>query len=195
MQFDLWIDTTEWVVLRREMRFAEEAVAISSACRRIRFRPGFEASDFQVRGPAGTETIQVGPPTAHGDGDMAFRYQSAAEVSAKAGMRVLQPDPATIPRGFRCEGHFVHPPSPGSVFRRRVTTRYVQGDQVISLNQGPMSPREWRDRDRQGEPREIKPGVFFWVKHNLRLVLIGPREADRDQLRRCAASVDWRDAR
>jgi hypothetical protein len=187
MTHDVWVHQKRFVALRWVVRVNGRTWR-NVGFENIKFDVDLSDDDFQTGAPEGVTTVQV----RRGQPVRSLELASPDEVRRVVGVRVLQPK--WVPGGYRLTGYSVAPPSPMSLFRRRVSVRYAAGERIILLSMGPLMPRGEREpgeREASSQPTEVRPGVYFWTKHNVRLALIGPRDADRDDLRRCAESVDW----
>ncbi len=191
---DVWIDGQQWVALRQEAHSG--SVVWRRRCfDRIDFKPELADDAFEYQPPQGTQVIDLSRRPAEGQKGRveAFRLSTAYEVHQRFGVRVMQP--RWVPDGFSLAAFLVHPPAPGvGVFQRRISAKYSQQQSVIMLTQGGAAPRKQKKSERPQQPAEIKPGMLFWVKHGIRLLLIGPRGMDSSDLQRCARSVNWYDA-
>ncbi len=187
---DVWIDSTEYVALRQDL-LSHGRVWRKSEFARVNFQPGLGDDDFRFQPPDGVKVVKGGDGQ-DGRGAPPIVVDSPDKVRQMTGLRVLQP--SYVPDDFALEGYLIFPPPPTGVFHRRLAVKYIRDGRVIMLNQGITAPGRRVTTPPPPDPTEIKPGVFFWSKHEIRLLLIGPRELDRGDLRRCAESVDWYDA-
>ncbi len=187
---DVRIDAARFVALRQEVKSGDR-IWRASRFKRVDYEVELSDGDFRFTPPAGTSRIKAAPHP----GDRAaagFDYDTAGEVRRKAGFRIMEP--SFVPPGFGRDAYQVGAPRPGALFHRRLSVRYLKDNDVLMVSQGIAGPIARRPGDEPTRPTQMKPGVFFWTKHEIRLLLIGPRDHDADELRKCAESVDWYDA-
>lgn len=187
---DVWIDAARYVALRQEVKSGDR-IWRASRFKRVDYDPELSDGDFRFTPPTGTKRIQVeaGPGAPFPEG---YDYSSPHDVRRKAGYRIMEP--SYVPPGFSRQAYQVGAPRPGSLFHRRLSVRYLKGNDMLMVNQGIVGPIGRRPGGEPDKPTRMKPGVWFWTKHEIRLLLIGPRDYNDDELRKCAESVDWYDA-
>lgn len=147
--------------------------------------------DFRVQAPDDAKVVQGGA----GRRAEPMRIGSAQDAAQQYGVRVMSP--TWLPAGYAFDAVLTSQPHPAGLLRRRILVRFVKGDRVLVLMMGQTGPKTEADEDEPDtptKPTEVKPGLFLWVKEAVRLVLVGPRDIDGGELRRCAESVTWHDA-
>ena len=188
---DVWIDADQFVALRQEVKSGDR-VWRASRFKKVDFGVSFSDSDFRFTPPSGTNRVKIEPHPG-GPRSQGYDYDTASEVRSQAGFRIMEP--SYVPPGFRRQTYQVGEPRPGALFHRRLAVRFANGNQMLILNQGINGPiHRGPGGDEPERPVQMKPGLFFWTLHEIRLLLIGPRDYDSDELRKCAESVDWYDA-
>ncbi|MCC7490839.1 MAG: DUF2092 domain-containing protein [Fimbriimonadaceae bacterium] len=188
-EVEVWIDTQQYVALRQIVT-SRGKVARQSYFYHITYNPELSDEQFRVALPAGTSSITV--PTGEGaQRAEPVRYQSLRDLWTKANLRAMLP--RYLPTGFKADGYHLQVPFPGGLFRRRLMIKYVSGANVLMLNMGAGLLGRGSDAGSEPptEPTAVKPGVLFWTKHDIRLLLIGPRDLASDELKKVADSVDW----
>jgi hypothetical protein len=187
---EVWVDQQHLVALRWIQKVGER-VSEQYSAEHVNFDPRMGDDELAVSAPDSATTVSVG----QGKRADVVRIGSPSDLRAKTGVRAMIP--TWLPDGFRFDTVLLAPPAQaGQVLRRRVIMRYIKGNGVLVLAMGANPPRadaNSAEPQAPGEPTEVKPGVYFWVKYNVRLALIGPRDTSGADLRRCAESVDWYD--
>lgn len=186
---DLWIDQNQFVALKVASKL-RGTVFRQATVDNINFQVQIGEDDLKVHAPADAQVCELGA----GKRPEPTRLGLPAAVRERLGLRAMTLH--SLPTGYHLDAVLLAPPTQWHAFRRRVLLRYVDGDRTIILGMGLNGPRGEREKDEPdapAEPKEVKPGVWFWVKSNVRLALIGPRDADRAEMKRAAYSVDWYD--
>ncbi|MBI2302826.1 MAG: hypothetical protein HYU66_28300 [Armatimonadetes bacterium] len=191
-QMDFWIDPATWISLRFRLA-ARGQVSHETVTTRITYNPGLRDGDLHYDLPDGVPVVTMPKPGDRTARAEPLRFASPDDVRRRFGIRLMQP--TYLPTGYRrdTQPYLIYPPMPGNVFRRRVSVMHVNGNDAVVLTLGgmPIDRHEGDSGEADTEPREVKPGVFFWVKEHVRLALIGPRGVDSKELRRSADSVAW----
>jgi len=189
---DVWIDASRYIALRQEVKSGDR-VWRASRFKSVDYDPALSDPDFRFTPPPGTSRIKLDARGGGPHGPEGYDYDTAPDVRRKAGFRIMEP--SYVPPGFSRQAYQVGAPRPGSLFHRRLSVRYLKGNDMIMVNQGIAGPIGRRPGGEPDRPTQMKPGVYFWTKHEIRLLLIGPRDYDDAELRRCAESVDWYDSK
>ena len=187
---EAWVDSEQMVALKLSLRHGDR-VWRSYSFENVNFAPGLSDGDLDPDAPSSAAVVSL----AAGKRGDPVRLGTPAELRAQTGLRSMIP--SWLPDGFRFDTILLSPPQQvPNLFRRRVMVRYIKGNRVLVLLMGanaPKAERESGEPEAPTTPTEVKPGVFFWVKANVRLALIGPRDTSSDDLKRCANSVEWYD--
>ncbi|MBI5833812.1 MAG: hypothetical protein HZB16_16085 [Armatimonadetes bacterium] len=185
--YEAWIDKTEFVALRLIVSWRGRiwrAISYDN----VNFQAQLSDSDLDVQAGSATE-VDMGHPKV---GPVCFA--SGEDLRKRTGIRLLVP--SYLPDGYQFHSISLTPPFPMNPFRRRVMVCYNYGPNLLMLVMGgnpPRGEREVGEPEPPKTPTEVRPKLFFWVKYDVRMALIGPRDGASDSLKRTADSVDWYD--
>lgn len=182
----LWLDASTKAVLRYRQMLRGRVWSEVETERIDYDRPPSE-DELSYTVPDGTEVVPM-PAFGRGTHPEPIRFASAAELRRRTGLRVMAP--TYLPQGFRRmdRPYMLHAPMPGNVVRRRLSVGHVSGNRILMLTQSAAPGTAGQEAT---APKEVRPGIFFWTRDGVRLALVGPRDIDRNELQRCAESVDW----
>lgn len=186
--YEAWIDKTEYVALRLIVSWRGRiwrAISYDN----VNFQAQLGDADMDVQAGSAT-VVEMGRPPKVGP----ICYASGDDLRKRTGIRLLVPK--WLPDGYEFQSISITPPFPMNPFRRRIMVGYNNGQHLMMLVMGsnpPRGEREVGEPEPPKTPTEVRPKLFFWVKHDLRLALIGPREMASDDLKATADSVDWYD--